>query len=98
MRPLSLTLALLLFLQPVLTHASLFPDVSDGYIHREAIERLANVQVINGNPDGTFRPDASVNRAAMLKMLYKARGKTPDPLSVRCFSDVEIGKIGRAHV
>ena len=78
-------------MQPVLTRASLFPDVPEDYIHREAVERLANVQVINGNPDGTFLPDASVNRAAMLKMLYKASGRTPDPSNVDCFDDVVLG-------
>ncbi|HBU09588.1 MAG TPA: hypothetical protein DEB30_02180, partial [Candidatus Peribacter riflensis] len=29
------------------------------------------------------------NRAEMLKMLYKATGKTPDSTSRACFSDVE---------
>lgn len=71
--------------------ASVFPDVPQGHLFQEAVEELVRAQVINGNPDGTFQPEESVNRAAMLKMLYKAKGKTPDPLSVRCFPDVEIG-------
>ncbi|PIR54528.1 hypothetical protein COU75_00410 [Candidatus Peregrinibacteria bacterium CG10_big_fil_rev_8_21_14_0_10_42_8] len=73
------------------TIAATFPDVPDGHLFQESVEALVQAQVINGNPDGTFAPDDYVNRAAMLKMLYKAQGKTPDPLSVRCFPDVEIG-------
>jgi hypothetical protein len=71
--------------------ASVFPDVPQGHLFQEAVEELVRAQVVNGNPDGTFQPDNDVNRAAMLKMLYKAKGKVPDPLSVRCFPDVEIG-------
>src|SRR3990167_2266936 len=71
--------------------AAVFPDVPEGSLYQEAVEMLVDAQVINGNPDGLFHPNDDVNRAAMLKMLYKARGKTPDPLSVRCFLDVEIG-------
>ena len=65
-----------------------FPDVPVSYVHYQAIEALVNAGVIDGNPDGTFQPEQSVNRAAFLKMLYKAKGKVPDPSSVRCFRDV----------
>ncbi|PIQ76209.1 hypothetical protein COU78_01475 [Candidatus Peregrinibacteria bacterium CG10_big_fil_rev_8_21_14_0_10_49_24] len=68
--------------------ASLFPDVPATHIHYKEIDSLVNAGVINGNPDGTFDPAAPVNRAAFLKMLYKAKGKEPDPTSVRCFKDV----------
>lgn len=71
--------------------ASTFPDVPDTHLFKNAVEELVRSGVVNGNPDGTFQPDAPVNRAAMLKMLYLAKGKTPDPLSVRCFPDVQIG-------
>ena len=65
-----------------------FPDVPVDHLHYQAIESLVRTGVINGNPDGTFQPEESVNRAAFLKMLYKAKGKVPDPTSVRCFKDV----------
>ena len=85
-------LALLMLLgSSSVAYAAVFPDVPNGHIFQASIEALVDAQVVNGNPDGTFQPDAPVNRAAMLKMLYKAQGKTPDPLSVRCFPDVEIG-------
>lgn len=71
--------------------AAIFPDVPDGHIYQVPIEKLVGVQVISGNPDGTFKPEDPVNRAAMLKMLYKAAGKTPDPARVKCFKDVPEG-------
>ncbi|MDO8648846.1 MAG: S-layer homology domain-containing protein [Candidatus Peregrinibacteria bacterium] len=83
--------ALLVLLQPIAAAASIFPDVLDDHLHREAIERLVGTQVIGGHPDGTFRPNDPVDRAAMLKMLYKASGKTPDPSHVKCFKDVPEG-------
>src|SRR3989338_638394 len=70
--------------------ASVFPDVPDGHIFQEAVEQLAGAQVVNGNPDGTFAPDRTVNRAEMLMMLYRAQGIMPDPASVRCFADISV--------
>ena len=87
----SSALSIALGLTSVAVAASVFPDVPQGHLFQEAVEELVRADVIGGNPDGTFQPDNDVNRAAMLKMLYKAKGKTPDPLSVRCFPDVEIG-------
>lgn len=71
--------------------AAIFPDVPDGHIFQQPIENLVGSSVLNGNPDGQFYPNNAVNRAELLKMLYKAAGKTPDPSSVKCFPDVEPG-------
>lgn len=71
--------------------AAVFPDVPDGHIYQEEIEFLVGMQVINGNPDGTFLPLKNVNRAEMLKMLYRTAGKTPDPGRRLCFPDVQPG-------
>ena len=68
-----------------------FPDVPVTHLHYKAIDELVKAGVINGNPDGTFQPEVSVNRAAFLKMIYKAQGKVPDSSSVRCFPDVVPG-------
>ena len=68
--------------------APTFPDVPADHIFYDSIEALVAAGVVNGNPDGTFDPNGRVNRAAMLKMLYKAMGKVPDPSNVRCFPDV----------
>ena len=74
-----------------LVQAGVFPDVPDTHVFRPAIEGLVQAGVISGNPDGTFRPSDPVNRAAMLKMLYLASGKTPAPASRTCFPDVQQG-------
>ncbi len=72
-------------------YASAFPDVPDSHPHREAIERLVGAGVVKGNDDGTFAPHRTVNRAEMLMMLYRAKGKTPDPINRLCYKDVEPG-------
>ena len=74
-----------------LVFAAVFPDVPDGYMYQEEIEMLVGAQVINGNPDGSFKPERGVNRAEMLKKLYKAKGKIPDASSKACFKDVGSG-------
>ncbi|MCF7845078.1 MAG: S-layer homology domain-containing protein [Kiritimatiellales bacterium] len=78
--------------------ASVFPDIPDDHMYSEAIEMLVGADVINGNPDGNFYPNKAVNRAEMLKMLYKAKGKVPDPTSKNCFPDVESGSWYETYV
>jgi hypothetical protein len=78
--------------------AAVFPDVPDGHVFQESIEQLHETGVINGNPDGTFAPSRSVNRAEMLKMLYIAAGHTPDHSSTRCFPDVVFGSWYESYV
>lgn len=79
------------FLLGHVTHAAVFPDVPDGHGYREAIELLVGLEVINGNPDGNFYPSKNVNRAEMLKMLYKASGREARAIYGNCFPDVEDG-------
>lgn len=93
----TVALAALTALLPVAA-ASAFPDIPDGHRFQQAIETLVSAGVIKGNPDGTFRPERAVNRAELLKMLYLATGKTPDPLSIRCFPDVVIGSWYESYV
>lgn len=71
--------------------AAVFPDVPDGYVYQEPIERLVGLKVINGNPDGTFKPERAVNRAEMLTMLYRALDRTPALAAGNCFRDVTPG-------
>jgi hypothetical protein len=83
----------LLFLVPMtlLAQSGVFPDVLDTYPHKQAIERLVGMGIINGNPDGTFAPDRTVNRAEMLTMLFRAARRQSQIPSKRCFGDVEPG-------
>ncbi len=89
MRTLRSTLLAVTFaVLPVAVLAITFSDVPSSYPHKEAIEKLSDKGVIGGNPDGTFKPRDPVNRAAMLKMLYLAAGKSVSVPSKSCFPDV----------
>lgn len=77
--------------------AAVFPDVSDSHLYREAVEVLVGMEVINGNPDGNFYPERTVNRAEMLKMLYKASQRAVGA-SKGCFPDVEKGSWYESYV
>src|SRR3989338_2945910 len=88
MKRLAAITALFALLTP--TAMAAFPDVPALYVHAHAVERLTAMSVINGNPDGTFRPHDPVNRAAMLAMLYRAAKKTPEKVG-GCFPDVAVG-------
>ncbi len=68
-----------------------FPDVPGSNPHAGAIAELSAKGVIKGNPDGTFQPDRTVNRAELLTMLYRATGQTPSASSKNCFADVVAG-------
>lgn len=92
MRRLRLILATLLFLQPLAALAvPIFPDVPEGSPFQADIEMLVRAGVVHGNPDGTFAPDKTVNRAEMLKMLYLATDRTPSADAKGCFKDVVTG-------
>ncbi len=70
--------------------AGRFSDVPDTHVYRDAIEHLADRGVVTGNPDGTFAPGKTVNRAEFLTMLYRAKGVTPSATAV-CMRDVIAG-------
>jgi len=49
-----------------------FPDVKKGNHNYTAIYYLANLGIINGYPNGTFKPNNPINRAEALKILTLA--------------------------
>lgn len=69
-----------------------FPDVPLNHIYRDQIDQLSDKNIIKGNPDGTFMPGKTVNRAEMLTMLYRATGKSPTVPTKACFKDVGAGE------
>lgn len=83
-----LAAALLAPAVPALAAPMPFPDMEwTWYRQREAVDSLKNTGVIGGYPDGTFRPDTTINRAEFLKIVFAAKGgNVPAPTS--CFSDV----------
>lgn len=65
-----------------------FSDVTGAHIGYEAIIMLQKDGILSGYSDGTFRPDAGVNRAELLKILVA--GFRPEEIFGQsgCFSDV----------
>lgn len=66
-----------------------YPDVEEGTYVSDAISILSNLGIVNGYVDGNFKPNASISRAEMAKMICETLGydrvseiKTP-------FNDVE---------
>ncbi len=68
--------------------SAVFPDVRPSRAGYDAILSLYEEGIINGYPDGTFRPNAGINRAELVKILMlgfhdqKILGETD------CFADV----------
>ncbi len=56
----------------VVTVAGRYSDVGGDYWAYDAIEYLSNLDVITGYPDGTFRPQATINRGDFLILAVKA--------------------------
>ncbi len=73
---------------PAYAIAASFTDVSANHMYKGQIETLADKGIVKGNPDGTFKPGNTVNRAEMLTLLYRAAGKNPAAPSKSCFKDV----------
>lgn len=71
------------------TFTDFFSDVPVYHLHRRAIEELSVAGILSGYPDGTFQPDATINRAELTKILVEGLGITPDLATYNhCFPDV----------
>ena len=58
--------------------ANSFNDVSARHWASDEIAVCAKMGWINGYPDGSFRPDATITRAEMMAMINRALGRTPE--------------------
>lgn len=68
----------------------LFPDVSNSSLFKKGIEKLVNDKIVQGYPDGLFRPSNYINRAEFLKIVIKALGVSPsDEYVKKCFPDID---------
>ncbi|HVW67264.1 MAG TPA: S-layer homology domain-containing protein [Candidatus Peribacteraceae bacterium] len=90
-RSLVLLAALLLPSLATVAEAASFSDVTSTSFYAPAIGALSDKGIIKGNPDGTFAPDKTVNRAEFLTMLYRSMNETPSAPSQPCFKDVPTG-------
>lgn len=77
-----------LSLFPQTTFAA-FPDVPNSHKNHTAIEFLQNNNTINGYPDGTFKPDNSINRAEFLKLIIEGSSIPTDISTNTPFPDVD---------
>ncbi|MCC7431995.1 S-layer homology domain-containing protein [Candidatus Peregrinibacteria bacterium] len=77
-----------------IVYAGSFPDVLDSNVHLKAIEFLKQNSLVGGYPDGTFKPDNTINRAEALKIIFLARknlyGEENIELKKITFPDVKI--------
>lgn len=73
---------------PITVISSSFSDVGDDYLNYGAIEYLYDKGVISGYPDGSFKPDQTINRAEALKMVMLATDKAGDTEQEIDFPDV----------
>ena len=63
--------------------------IGDDY--RTAMDKLVEKGVINGYPDGTFKPTKTISRAEATKILVTAFDISLDVKDTKKFSDVEVG-------
>lgn len=70
-----------------------FPDVPSGHPHSQAIDYVKTQGIVAGNPDGTFKPDQNISRAAFTKIIVETYFSAGDISScsngVTSFSDVD---------
>ncbi|MDP3975776.1 MAG: S-layer homology domain-containing protein [bacterium] len=79
--------------------SGLFPDVPAGTLLAKAVEKLRELKVIQGFPDGKFYPNLPVERAQVAKMLLKLRGNAAQGLRNHGrFSDVLEGSWYESHL
>lgn len=66
-----------------------FADVDGTHPACYAIELLEAYRIINGYPDGLFRPHQSVTRAEFAKLLVLSTGQRPNPEGTVLFADAQ---------
>lgn len=78
-----------------------YTDVPEGTELREAVEDLEALGIVNGYPDGSYRPEMAVTRAEMAVFTYKmshAKGYTSPPFEgFSYFVDVSYPDYDKNH-
>lgn len=76
-------------LETSLLEESPFSDVQIADPDNEAIEFLYEEGIISGYPDGSFKPENTMNRAELMKILVEGADLAPDAETYKdCFPDV----------
>lgn len=79
-------------LAQAITVSAAFSDVPANHPYFKPIEFLRNENIINGYPDGTFKPAQVVNRAEALKIILGAKKTAIQEAAGGSFSDVASGE------
>lgn len=91
MKTISKIIASLLFtaLLPIQALAATFEDVAASNSNYLAIEYLVSTGTLAGYQDGTFKPEQTINRAELMKILVAGQGIDPNAEQYNsCFPDV----------
>ncbi|MEK4532132.1 S-layer homology domain-containing protein [Solibacillus sp. FSL K6-1554] len=67
--------------------SSLFKDVTPKHSYFEAIHKMRDLGIINGYPDGTFKPNETISRKHVAALLNRAH-KLPQTVNVSTLKDV----------
>ena len=67
---------------------SVFLDINSSYQYFDSIKFLKDNQVINGYPDGTFRPNNTLKRAELAKIVVLS-SQIPAVSARNCFPDLD---------
>lgn len=79
---------LLMSLGFTITAQASFSD-TDGNEYQESIEFLQDQGILQGYEDGSFKPEASINRAELLKLVFAALDEETSEGEGGCFPDVQ---------
>ena len=63
---------------------SVYSDVPDTHTYASTIEYLTSLGAISGNPDGSFQPERTLNRAEFSKILVNMRPKYFEEALTQC--------------
>lgn len=81
--------AMVVLMLPLTALAGTFSDVTAGHTNQAAIEYLVYTGTLQGYSDGTFKPENTINRAELMKVLVAGQGIDPDADTYNnCFPDV----------
>ena len=62
----------------------------EGHKYEDAVRYLAENDIVQGYPDGSYKPENSVNRAEFTKIIVGAQlGINPEESAANCFPDVK---------
>lgn len=85
---LALVVAFVMVFGTVAMAGSVYPDVADDANYAEAVKTLSALNIIKGDENGNFNPDATITRAEMAKILCTMVGTGDLAATASSFKDV----------